>query len=164
MLRADILAQAKALIDRLVAADLTVTTAESCTGGLIAAALTSVPGSSAVFERGIVSYADSAKTDLLGVPATLLATDGAVSASVAQAMAEGARTRSNADVAVAVTGIAGPDGGSEAKPVGLVFLAVAGLQETRVEERRYGDIGRDAVREATVADALRLLASCLPSP
>ena len=107
------------------AAGKTIATAESCTGGLVAGRITNVPGSSAVFRYGWVTYADEAKTAELGVPAELLAEHGAVSEPVARAMAEGALKASGADVAVAVTGIAGPDGGSEAKPVGLVWFAVA---------------------------------------
>jgi PncC family amidohydrolase len=105
--------------------DLTVALAESCTGGLVAAAMTEAPGSSAYFVGGVVSYADDAKRDVLGVPAEILAAHGAVSAQVARAMAEGARDRFGASLAGAVTGIAGPDGGSDEKPVGLTYLGVA---------------------------------------
>jgi len=104
---------------------LTVALAESCTGGLVAAALTDTPGSSGYFTGGVVSYADAAKRDLLGVPAEVLAAHGAVSAQVARAMAEGARERFGASLAGAVTGIAGPDGGSDDKPVGLTYISVA---------------------------------------
>jgi PncC family amidohydrolase len=118
-----------ALAERLQAASLagraTVALAESCTGGMVAAALTAVPGSSGYFLGGVVSYADEAKRDLLGVDAAVLAAHGAVSAPVARAMAEGARARFGASVAAAVTGIAGPDGGSAEKPVGLTYVAVA---------------------------------------
>ena len=106
-------------------ASATVALAESCTGGMVAAALTAVPGSSGYFLGGVVSYADEAKRDLLGVDAAVLAAHGAVSAQVARAMAEGARARFGASVAAAVTGIAGPDGGSAEKPVGLTYVAVA---------------------------------------
>ena len=132
-------------------------TAESCTGGLISGALTAIPGSSEVVLGGIVAYANSVKTALLGVPAPVIAEHGAVSAPVAAAMAEGARTALGADVAVAVTGVAGPGGGTADKPVGLVWfgLATAGTTITR-SERFDGD--RDAVRRATVLVALAMLA------
>ncbi len=136
-------------------------TAESCTGGLVAGALTSIAGSSAVVSGGFVTYSDAAKTRLLGVPADLIVTHGAVSAPVAQAMAWGALDRGALDVAVALTGIAGPDGGSGEKPVGLVHFAVGWRDsgETRVlsETREYGDLGRDGVRMAAVRTALELL-------
>jgi nicotinamide-nucleotide amidase len=136
-------------------------TAESCTGGLVAAALTSISGSSDVVSGGFVTYSNAAKTRLLGVPADLLAANGAVSAPVAEAMAWGALERADLDIAVALTGIAGPGGGSKSRPVGLVHFAV-GWQtagETRVlaEKREYGDLGRDAVRLSAVRTALELL-------
>ncbi len=139
-------------------------TAESCTGGLIAAACTAVAGSSDWFERGFVTYSNDAKTELLGVPAALIARFGAVSAEVARAMAEGALSQSHAQLAVAVTGIAGPGGGSAAKPVGTVWLALAQAGgEARAELLQLaGD--RAAVREQTVHAALaRLLASARPA-
>ncbi|MCP8938179.1 nicotinamide-nucleotide amidohydrolase family protein [Alsobacter sp. SYSU M60028] len=137
---------------------LRVATAESCTGGLVAGALTAVAGSSDVVERGFVTYSNESKTELLGVPAALIAAHGAVSEAVARAMAEGAVARSRADVAVAITGIAGPGGGSDAKPVGLVHLAAARRGGATIHlERRYGDLGRAGIREAAVADALDLL-------
>lgn len=134
-----------------------IATAESCTGGLIASVLTEIPGSSDVFERGFVTYSNTAKIDLLGVPEDLLAAHGAVSADVALAMAEGALRHSRADLAVAVTGIAGPKSDDTQKPVGLVYIAVPGM----VEEHRFGDIGREQVRLATVQAALTLLAAQL---
>ncbi|MEL6266465.1 MAG: CinA family protein [Pseudomonadota bacterium] len=134
---------------------LMVATAESCTGGLIAACMTDIPGSSAMVERGYVAYANEAKTEMLGVPAALIAQHGAVSEPVARAMAKGALTRSRADITVAVTGIAGPGGGTPAKPEGLVHFAWASqhgdLEHQRVE---FGPIGRGAVRAATVELAL----------
>lgn len=155
-------ADARALLARCKAERLTIATAESCTGGLIAAALTAIPGSSAVFDRGYVTYSNEAKTEMLCVPADLIARRGAVSADVARAMAEGALKHSKADLAVAVTGIAGPDGGSAEKPVGLVHIAAARRGGARLhEEMRYGDIGRDNVRYKTVASALALLARLL---
>jgi nicotinamide-nucleotide amidase len=137
---------------------LKIVTAESCTGGLVAGLLTEIAGSSAVVERGFVTYSNEAKTELIGVPADLIATFGAVSDPVARAMAEGALARSRADVAVAITGIAGPSGGSEAKPVGLVHFGLARKGQTTIHlERRYGDLGRRAVRLKAVEDALGLL-------
>jgi len=134
-------------------------TAESCTGGLIAAACTDLAGSSDWFERGFVTYSNEAKQELLGVPAALIATDGAVSQSVAEAMARGAVAHARAEVAVAVTGIAGPGGGSAAKPVGLVWMAWALPGRVWSEHRVFaGD--RAAVRAQTVAHALgQLLAA-----
>jgi len=134
--------------------------AESCTGGLIAAACTSVAGSSDWFERGFVTYSNEAKTDLLGVPAELIATHGAVSEEVARAMAEGALARSNAVHAVAVTGIAGPGGGSATKPVGTVWLAWAGTLGTEATRLQL-DGDRAAVRRQTVLAALDALIASL---
>jgi nicotinamide-nucleotide amidase len=150
--------RAAALLKRYEAAGLRIATAESCTGGLVAALLTEIPGSSAVVERGFVTYSNAAKAEMLGVPPDLIAQHGAVSEVVARAMAEGALARSGADVAVAVTGIAGPGGATAAKPVGLVHFAVAARAgETAALERRYGDLGRSAIRERAVGDALSLL-------
>lgn len=133
-------------------------TAESCTGGLIAALLTEIPGSSDVVDRGFVTYSNAAKQDLLGVPAATLAEHGAVSEATARAMASGARTRSLAQVSVSVTGVAGPGGGSAAKPVGLVWFGCAGPgARIAALERRFGDIGRSAVRMAALEQALALL-------
>lgn len=138
---------------------LRLATAESCTGGLISALLTEFPGASTVVERGYVAYSNRAKTAFLQVPPELIAAKGAVSEEVARAMAEGALKRSGADLAVAVTGIAGPDGGTIDKPVGLVHIAAARQgKETLYEEHRFGDIGRSEVRLKTVDAALRLLA------
>jgi nicotinamide-nucleotide amidase len=137
---------------------LTIATAESCTGGLVAGVLTEIAGSSAVVDRGFVTYSDSAKTEMLGVSAALIERVGAVSGEVAVAMAEGALARSAADIAVAVTGIAGPSGGTAGKPVGLVhFAAHRRGGPSRHEERRFGDIGRSAVRLASVEVALAML-------
>ena len=129
-------------------------TAESCTGGLIAAACTSVAGSSDWFERGWVSYSNEAKTELLGVDAALIAAHGAVSEPVARAMAEGALTRSRADLALAVTGIAGPSGATPGKPVGLVWLAWAQRGGTSGTRRLHCSGDRAAVRAQTVREAL----------
>jgi len=135
-------------------------TAESCTGGMIAAACTDLAGSSQWFERGFVTYSNAAKTELLGVPAALIAQHGAVSEPVARAMAEGAITRSRAQASVAVTGVAGPTGGSAEKPVGTVWLAWHVDGRTHSELRQFaGD--RAAVRMATVRHALARLARLL---
>lgn len=151
-------APARALLDRCRAQGLMIATAESCTGGLIAAVLTEIAGSSDVVDRGFVTYSNAAKTELIGVPAKLIEDHGAVSREVAVAMAAGALAHSRADIAVAVTGIAGPGGGTPAKPVGLVHLAAARRDGAGLhEEARYGDRGRAEVRLATVRDALRLL-------
>jgi nicotinamide-nucleotide amidase len=153
------------LADALVARGATVATAESCTGGLVAAACTARAGSSAWFERGVVTYSNAAKTELLGVPAATIAAHGAVSAEVARAMAEGAIARTPATYAVAVTGIAGPDGGSAAKPVGTVWIATCarGGDAEAVLLQASGD--RAAVRAQSVARALeRLLARVEASP
>ncbi len=148
---------AEKLLQACRAKDLKLATAESCTGGLIAAALTEIAGSSDVFERGFVTYSNAAKSASLGVPAEMIAGRGAVSEQVARAMAEGALRKSLADIAIACTGIAGPGGGSADKPVGLVHIAVArGDDVTFHSEKRYGAIGRAEVRQATVRDALSL--------
>lgn len=141
---------------------LKLATAESCTGGLIAARLTDVAGSSDVVERGFVTYSNEAKAELLGVPMTLIDRHGAVSEPVARAMAEGAIANSHADISVAVTGVAGPGGGTAAKPVGLVHIAVASkTRPTRHRECRFGDVGREKVRALTVAAAFELLRAAL---
>ena len=135
-------------------------TAESCTGGLIAAACTDVAGSSQWFERGLVSYSNAAKTELLGVPAALIAAHGAVSEAVVRAMAEGALTHSHAQVSIAVTGIAGPTGGSAGKPVGTVWLGWCVAGQTHSQLMHFaGD--RAAVRQATLCHALARLAQLL---
>jgi len=130
-----------------------VATCESCTGGLVAAAITSIPGSSRWFDEGYVTYGNAAKTRLVGVPAGVIEHEGAVSEATARAMAEGARRASGADVSVAVTGVAGPGGGTAAKPVGLVWIAWATAAGTRAEVARF-DGDRDAVRRAAVVAAL----------
>lgn len=157
-LPAALVAQAAAVLDACQKQGLMLATAESCTGGLIAACLTAIPGSSAVVERGFVTYSNRAKAELLGVAPSLLTTHGAVSEPVARAMAGGALARAPVDLAVAVTGIAGPGGGSAAKPVGLVHLAAirrGGMTMHRAEVFT-GD--RDAVRHAAAAAALDMLA------
>ena len=162
MFSADLLVRASALVARYRAAGRMVATAESCTGGLIAGLLTEIPGSSSVLERGFVVYSNAAKQELLGVPAETLALYGAVSEHTARAMAEGALAQSRAEVAVSVTGIAGPDGGSAAKPVGLVHFACARRgAPTVAREERFGDIGREAVRLASVRVSLELLEAAI---
>ncbi len=146
-----------ALADALGARGAKLATAESCTGGLIAAACTAVAGSSDWFERGFVTYSNDAKTESLGVPAELIAAHGAVSAEVARAMAEGALQHSRAGLAVAVTGIAGPTGGSPSKPVGTVWMAVARRGEAAQAELLQLKGDRAAVREQTVTAALARL-------
>jgi nicotinamide-nucleotide amidase len=154
--------RAAALLDAYREKRLKIATAESCTGGLVAALLTEISGSSAVVERGFVTYSNEAKTELIGVPVELIAVQGAVSQKVARAMAEGALDHSRADVAVAITGVAGPTGGTATKPVGLVHFGLARKgRETVHLERRYGDLGRENVRRRAVEDALALLEQAL---
>lgn len=153
-----LLDRATALLEACRGRGLRVATAESCTGGLVAALLTEIAGSSDVVERGFVTYSNEAKAGLLGVPGPLLSTHGAVSEPVARAMAEGALGRSNAQLAVSITGIAGPGGATATKPVGLVHFGLAREDRpTEYLERRYGDLGRSAVRMRAVEDALALL-------
>lgn len=147
---------AEALLIAARAKGLWLATAESCTGGLLAGAITTPPGASAIFDRGFVTYTNEAKQDLLGVREETLAAHGAVSEEVAREMAEGALARSKAQVAVSVTGIAGP-GGSERKPEGRVCFGLATREGTSTRTIDFGPLGRDAVRAATVDHALRLL-------
>jgi nicotinamide-nucleotide amidase len=149
--------EAMATLEHLRARKLMCATAESCTGGLIAGLLTAVPGSSDVVERGFVTYSNRAKMEMLGVPEATLTAHGAVSRETAEAMAQGALARSTAAVAVAVTGVAGPGGGSAEKPVGLVFIAAVGPAGLTVSEQRFGPLSRDAIREATIMVALTML-------
>ncbi|MDB5600374.1 MAG: CinA family protein [Xanthobacteraceae bacterium] len=135
-----------------------IATAESCTGGLVSAALTDLAGSSDVFDRGFVTYSNEAKRAMLGVAAELLSEFGAVSAEIAKAMAEGALANSLGHLTVAITGIAGPGGGSPGKPVGLVYFAAAARDGRLIaREKRYGDIGRAEVRRRSVIEALTML-------
>jgi nicotinamide-nucleotide amidase len=162
MLPQEMLDQAAALLEAMRARGLTLATAESCTGGLVAAALTAVAGSSDVVTGGLVTYSDAMKTRLLGVPEAILAAHGAVSPHVARAMAEGALEATGADIAVSCTGIAGPGGATPRKPVGLVYVGAAARRggATQVERHVFpGD--RAAVRAATVAAALDLAARAL---
>lgn len=158
MFDAEIANLAKRAIETLIAHDMTIATAESCTGGLIAGALTSISGSSAVVYGGFVTYANEAKMKMIAVPEQVLAEFGAVSEQTARAMAEGALRASGADIAIAVTGVAGPTGGTDEKPVGLVYFGCATTHETYYQERRYGDLGRDEIRMATVVTALKMVA------
>ena len=151
-------AAATALLDLCKAKKLMIATAESCTGGLVAGALTDIAGSSAVVERGFVTYTNEAKEQMLGVPAEALRAHGAVSRPTAEAMAKGALAHSPADLAVSITGIAGPGGGSAEKPVGLVHFAAAARDGRLLHrERRFGDIGRAEVRRLSVVEALAML-------
>jgi nicotinamide-nucleotide amidase len=164
MFSAVLLAQAEKLLADARAKNLKIVTAESCTGGLIAGLLTEIAGSSDVVERGFVTYSNDAKHELLDVPNALIVAHGAVSAETARAMALGALRHARADLAVAVTGIAGPGGGTKDKPVGLVHLAAARGDRVIARECRFGDIGRREVRLASVATALDLLCALLQSP
>ncbi|MBN8534906.1 MAG: CinA family protein [Rhizobiales bacterium] len=152
-------ALARAVLAEARKTGLTIATAESCTGGMVAAALTSIAGSSDVVDRGYVTYSNTAKTAMLGIPASLIERVGAVSAEVAAAMAEGALRNSDAGLAVAITGIAGPGGGSAMKPVGLVHLAVVSRNGAvnRIERRYDPALGRSGIRRAATRDALLML-------
>jgi nicotinamide-nucleotide amidase len=154
----EIIAAAGNLIELCKSKGLTVATAESCTGGLVAGALTEIAGSSTVVDRGFVTYSNEAKQQMLGVPVATLRDYGAVSRQTAEAMARGVLQKSKADLAVSVTGIAGPGGGSPEKPVGLVHFAATSRDGTSMHAaKRYGDIGRSAVREKSVLQALAML-------
>jgi nicotinamide-nucleotide amidase len=158
MLDEEIRIAAAALLDLCRRKELKVATAESCTGGLVAGALTDIAGSSDVLDRGFVTYSNEAKREMLGVSAQTLREHGAVSRETAEEMARGALAHSNARLAVAITGIAGPGGGSAEKPVGLVHFAAAARSGALVtREMRYGDIGRGAVRHKSVLQALAML-------
>ncbi len=151
---------AQDILTRAMAAGLTVTTAESCTGGMVAAAITDIAGSSNIFERGVVTYSNAAKVELLGVQPATLEAHGAVSEEVAAEMAEGARARAGADLAVSISGIAGP-GGSEHKPEGRVCFGLASASGTRTETVEFGALGRGKVRAAATRHALEMLLRAL---
>ncbi len=156
----DVIALARRVIEANAAAGRRIAVAESCTGGLVAAALTEIAGSSAVFDRGFVTYSNSAKEEALGVPSDIIETFGAVSIACAWAMAKGAVERSDADVAVAVSGVAGPGGGTEQKPVGTVVFARSRRNddgEPEGERRDFGDLGRGEIRRQATLAALELL-------
>jgi nicotinamide-nucleotide amidase len=156
-----LLSRAANILERARQHGLRIVTAESCTGGLIAGLLTEIPGSSDVFERGFVTYSYQSKEQMLGVSHELLAGHGAVNAETARQMAHGALAHSGADLVVAVTGIAGPGGGTSDKPVGLVHIAVGRGGDIRMEEHRFGNLGRTEIRLKTVAAALSLLETLL---
>jgi len=165
MFPAEIAALAHALLDEGRKKGLHIATAESCTGGLIAAALTEIPGASDVMDRGFVVYSNAAKIELLGIPKDVIAKNGAVSEATARAMAERSLVHSVAELAVSCTGIAGPAGGTPAKPVGLVHIAAARKgQNTIHHEYRFGDIGRSEVRMKSVEAALKLLLQATGKP
>ncbi len=172
MIDDEVRAKAREVIAANIARGLTVAVAESCTGGLVCAALTDVPGSSAVLDRGFITYSNEAKQEQLSVSRDVIETFGAVSIACAWAMAQGALERSRADVAVAITGVAGPDGGSKEKPVGTVLFArarrAADANEITADRKDFGDLGRDEIRRQAVICALELLmpvgegADCVP--
>jgi nicotinamide-nucleotide amidase len=158
MIGAELRRAARRVLALCRARGLRIATAESCTGGLVAAALTEIAGSSDVVDCGFVTYSNAAKQRMLGVPAATLKRHGAVSAETAAAMARGALRKSRADLAVSITGIAGPGGGSKQKPVGLVYFAAASRDGRRLARRRlYGDVGRTRVRLRSVVEAIALL-------
>jgi nicotinamide-nucleotide amidase len=158
MIGDDLKRAAARVLERCRARGFTVATAESCTGGLVAGALTEIAGSSDVVDRGFVTYSNAAKQAMLGVPAAILERHGAVSRETAEAMAKGALAHAPADLAVAITGIAGPGGGSADKPVGLVHFAAAARDGRLIHrEKRFGDVGRGEVRHLSVAEALAML-------
>ena len=161
----DARALSRSLLDLCRMRKLTIATAESCTGGLVAGALTDIPGSSDVIDRGFVTYSNDAKRSMLGVKATTLATFGAVSKETATQMAIGALEKAGVDLAVSITGIAGPGGATPGKPVGLVHFAVA-ARDGRIihREQRFGAIGRTAVRQRSVVEALRMLMELARGP
>jgi nicotinamide-nucleotide amidase len=158
MLEQDLNERARALLDLCRGKRLKLAAAESCSGGLLAATLTDIPGSSDVFERGFITYSNEAKEAMLGVPSATLQSHGAVSRETAEAMAKGVLAHAPVDLAVSITGIAGPGGAVPGKPVGLVHLAAASRAGRLIQqERKYGDIGRAQVRRACVIEALGML-------
>jgi nicotinamide-nucleotide amidase len=158
MMDGEVVASAKRVIETAIAKKLTIATAESCTGGLVAGALTEISGSSAAVLNGFVTYSNEAKQRMLGVPAATLEAHGAVSRETALAMAKGALEKSPADISVAITGIAGPGGGSAEKPVGLVQFADSRRGgRTIAREERFGDLGRSMIRRRSVLTALAML-------
>ena len=159
MFEAETLTLAQSVLDACRARGWHIATAESCTGGLVAGALTAIAGSSDVVERGFVTYSNEAKSEMLGVPPATIAAHGAVSSETAAAMAEGAVARAPVDLAISVTGVAGPGGGSAAKPLGLVIFGLARRNGPSRTERRVFDGDRSAVRQAALQVALVLLAA-----
>ena len=148
---------AEHVVQRAASEGLTIATAESCTGGMVSSALTAIPGSSAAFTFGFVTYANEAKTQLLGVAPSTLDAHGAVSRQVAEEMATGAVARSKANIAVAITGVAGPGGGTPDKPVGLVWFGLSGAFGTISEKKLFPGTSRELVRMLATRNALRLL-------
>jgi nicotinamide-nucleotide amidase len=162
---ADLRRIARGVLDLCRARGLRIVTAESCTGGLVAGALTEIAGSSDVVDRGFVTYSNAAKEAMLGVPASMLKRHGAVSSQTAAAMVKGALKNSLADIAVSITGIAGPGGGSKEKPVGLVYFAAGRRGGKRLAQRRlYGEIGRSRVRALSVVQALSMIETLAKTP
>ncbi len=159
MFSLEIETNARLLVDEACERSLRIVTAESCTGGLVSAAITAVSGSSEIFDRGLITYSNRAKQDLLGIAGDLIADYGAVSEPVARMMAEGALENSNAHVSVAITGVAGPTGGTEMKPVGLVHFATARSNQSVMHrvERFDSDLGREEIQLAAVQIALEML-------
>jgi len=157
----DIFAEAKSIIALATEKGLTIGTAESCTGGLIGGAITAIPGSSAIFKGGIIAYDNAIKTKLLGVSPSVLGKYGAVSEKTAERMAAGARERLSVDIALSVTGIAGPGGGTEDKPVGTVWMGIATKDGVSATLFEYGDIGRNRVRDQACMDALKVISKAL---
>jgi nicotinamide-nucleotide amidase len=161
MFDSEIRQRARQIIETLSARGQMIVTAESCTGGLVVAALTDIAGSSQAVHGGYVTYANSAKQNMIGVEEALIEAHGAVSEQVARAMAEGALRRTGADIAIAVSGIAGPGGGSAGKPVGLVHFACSTAERTLTRVERFGGIGRQQVREASVLASLEIVIEVL---
>jgi len=158
MLNDDIVAAGERLLEICRRKKLTIATAESCTGGLVAGMLTEIPGVSGMLDRGFITYSNQAKQEMLGVPAATLEAHGAVSRETAEAMAKGALAHAPVDLAVSVTGVAGPDGGSDEKPVGLVHFAAASRSgQLNHVERRFGDPGRAEIRKRSVLQAIVML-------
>ena len=158
----DLIQSAEALLTACRSREMRLVTAESCTGGLIAAVLTEIPGSSDVVERGFITYSNDAKIEMLGVTAAVIERHGAVSAAVALAMVEGALKHSRANLAVAITGVAGPGGGTVQKPVGLVYVAVEQRGKPAVAQRfNFTDMSRQDVRLSSVREALRMLSEAV---
>ena len=158
MLNDDIVAAGERLLEICRRKKLTIATAESCTGGLVAGMLTEIPGVSSMLDRGFITYSNRAKQEMLGVPAATLEAHGAVSRETAEAMAKGALAHAPVDLAVSVTGVAGPDGGSDEKPVGLVHFAAASRSgQLNHVERRFGDPGRAEIRKRSVLQAIVML-------
>ncbi len=164
----DIFTEARQVIELATEKKLRIATAESCTGGLIGAAITSIPGSSAAYKGGIIAYDNAAKNKFLKVPPGMIHKYGAVSRHVARTMAKGAIEALNVDIAVSVTGIAGPGGGSKDKPIGTVWIGIAVREGDNIEAtaklHRFGDIDRNKVRDAACYEALKALKSACPQP